>query len=515
MDVDGGLATTLRSQSDGGAGLAGLLTTKKEIGDAPPAYLNYLFFDGEKNYKYGGFVQMSNAAREDGSNVPHEKLSQQVVAEEPGYFYIYLSNDSNTGSEAFFDDFSIMTSESYIVQQTDYYPYGMIAKNWTRVGEKATKDLFQGKTYEDLTKWYDFHARQYDAALGRWFGVDPRDQFASPYLAMGNNPVMMVDPDGEFVFSALLPGIGTFIDAALWGAVIGGAGYTANVALSPGGFNNWNGGQFWRSVGMGAVSGVATAGIGSMMGPVGSQGLAGEIGRAMMHGQSNMMIGAAFGQSPSLSMYASGAFGSLTGSALHNAGPLGQIGGSALAGGVASKMSGGDFWRGAAVGATVAAFNHAAHAGVEGLKDRAVIRKINRDGFSSIDLSENPYTAVMKGMRISRLYNRGKLPMLDELFPGGMRIQDLFDYSTATNASGWTTSGGNYGTRYWFENKVAKIQLHGSSVRVGDVDAGTPYRIEMFDNSAYMGFRRIGWVHYNRHGYDYWLKARNYIWYGK
>lgn len=37
----------------------------------------------------------------------------------------------------------------------------------------------------------------YDAALGRWFGVDPQNQFASPYLAMGNNPVMMVDPDGE------------------------------------------------------------------------------------------------------------------------------------------------------------------------------------------------------------------------------------------------------------------------------------------------------------------------------
>jgi hypothetical protein len=56
---------------------------------APPAFLNYLFFDREMNYKYGGFVQMSQAAREDGTNVPHEKLSQEVVADEAGYFYIY------------------------------------------------------------------------------------------------------------------------------------------------------------------------------------------------------------------------------------------------------------------------------------------------------------------------------------------------------------------------------------------------------------------------------------------
>ena len=101
MGIDGGIAATMRSQSNGKANLAGLLTTKKHRDDAPPAYLNYLFFDREMNYKYGGFVQMSNKAREDGSNVAHEKLSQQVVAEEPGYFYIYLSNDSNTGSEAF------------------------------------------------------------------------------------------------------------------------------------------------------------------------------------------------------------------------------------------------------------------------------------------------------------------------------------------------------------------------------------------------------------------------------
>ncbi|WP_232835172.1 hypothetical protein, partial [Pleomorphovibrio marinus] len=40
------------------------------------------------------------------------------LAEEPGYFYIYLSNDGAEGGEAFFDDFTILNLESYIVQQT-------------------------------------------------------------------------------------------------------------------------------------------------------------------------------------------------------------------------------------------------------------------------------------------------------------------------------------------------------------------------------------------------------------
>lgn len=101
------------------------------------------------------------------------------------------------------------------------------------------------------------------------------------------------------------------------------------------------------------------------------------------------------------------------------------------------------------------------------------------------------------------------------MFPEGMRIQDLFDFSTASSTSGWWTTGGNYGTRYWFKNQVAEVQLHGSSVRVGDVDGRTPFRIEMYDNSAHMGFRRIGWIQYNSDSYNYWLRARNYVWYGK
>ncbi|MFD2034506.1 RHS repeat-associated core domain-containing protein [Belliella marina] len=227
------------------------MSKKDNKADAPPAYLNYLFFDSEMNYKYGGFVQMSEAAREDGTSKPHEKLSQEVVANEAGYFYIYLSNDSNTGSEAFFDDFTIMTSESYIVQQIDYYPYGMIARNNVRTGDKTTNDLFQGKTYEELTSWYDFHARQYDAALGRWFGVDPKAgvmPYNSPYVSMMNDPIMFVDPDGELPFLAIVA----------IGAVVFG---TTNVAVQAANGEIKNFGDGVKAFASGAAAGgVITAG---------------------------------------------------------------------------------------------------------------------------------------------------------------------------------------------------------------------------------------------------------------
>src|SRR5690606_19054542 len=84
---------------------------------------------------------------------------------------------------------------------------------------------------------YDHGARFYDPVIGRWNVMDPASQVANPYLAMGNNPLIYVDPDGRIWHIVI-------------GAVVGGVANT---------ITHWDEvakGGFWEGVkafGVGAV----------------------------------------------------------------------------------------------------------------------------------------------------------------------------------------------------------------------------------------------------------------------
>jgi RHS repeat-associated protein len=101
----------------------------------------------------------------------------------------------------------------------NYYPFGMSHPGGL-TGSFTQRFGYQGEYAEQdpETKLAAFEARMYDAVTGRWLAVDPQHQFHSPYVAMGNNPVMMVDPDGEvawFVAPLVFAAVNVAVDMAI------------------------------------------------------------------------------------------------------------------------------------------------------------------------------------------------------------------------------------------------------------------------------------------------------------
>jgi RHS repeat-associated protein len=168
----------------------------------PKIYLNWLLFDRNYVFKDGGYVKMKGDPKEDGTNVDHEKLSKDLRINYPGYVYIYYSNEEQQPLEAYFDDFAVTQIESIVIQQTDYDPLGLTFNEYHREHTLVNNFLFNGKELQkdfDLN-WYDYGARQYDAALGRWHVIDPMaSKYSSwtPYNYVINNPMNNVDPDGR------------------------------------------------------------------------------------------------------------------------------------------------------------------------------------------------------------------------------------------------------------------------------------------------------------------------------
>ena len=106
-----------------------------------------------------------------------------------------------------------------VLREHNYYPFGLLHKGYNEEKEDLKYDKeqdfiftvqaqagrykyrYNGKEWQDdlgLNR-YDYGARSYDAAVGRWFVVDPLAEKyygMTPYNYTGNNPVLFIDQDG-------------------------------------------------------------------------------------------------------------------------------------------------------------------------------------------------------------------------------------------------------------------------------------------------------------------------------
>ena len=107
----------------------------------------------------------------------------------PTYYYYLKDHQGNNRV--------VVNSSGSVVETNHYYPFGGLFSTSTNVQPYK----YNGKELDTKKglNLYDYGARHYDAALGRWHVVDPLAEkygALSPYGYCANNPVRLIDIGG-------------------------------------------------------------------------------------------------------------------------------------------------------------------------------------------------------------------------------------------------------------------------------------------------------------------------------
>lgn len=174
----------------------------------PKGFLTILVFDKAYNLVNMSFQQLDGSYVQSGAvKTPHQLLTAQVEVREPGYAYVFLSNEGASEQQIGFDDYEITHTHSAVIQGDEYYPFGGTFNSYSATGSLPDKHLYQSKEWmDDLNiDLYDFGWRHYDPFTLRTTTMDPAgDKFhpLSPYSWAANNPLTIVDPDGREIINS-------------------------------------------------------------------------------------------------------------------------------------------------------------------------------------------------------------------------------------------------------------------------------------------------------------------------
>jgi RHS repeat-associated protein len=132
---------------------------------------------------------------------PNGTVNASYKARQPGYAYVYVSNEHPYLMDVYFDDVIVTYTPSPIIQQADYYPFGLVLSQSTRENTVPQNYQYNGKeVIRDLgLNWSDYGARMYMPEIGRWGTIDPlseNNRRLSAYNYAINNPIRFIDPDG-------------------------------------------------------------------------------------------------------------------------------------------------------------------------------------------------------------------------------------------------------------------------------------------------------------------------------
>jgi len=109
--------------------------------------------------------------------------------------------------DVYFDDVTMTFTPSAVVQQDDFYPFGLTFNSYSRQNIVPQNYLYNEKeSIADLgLNWDDYRDRMYMADIGRFTKIDDRAHnymMYSPYEYVANNPANSTDVNGDFILPA-------------------------------------------------------------------------------------------------------------------------------------------------------------------------------------------------------------------------------------------------------------------------------------------------------------------------
>ncbi|XP_065087491.1 uncharacterized protein LOC135709196 [Ochlerotatus camptorhynchus] len=154
------------------------------------------------------------------------------------YYNVLLDHEGST---------RLVIHNGKVVAAYDYLPYGQMIRKYGSNPEAHIAFRYTGQEFDEETGLYNYHARIYDPDIGRFFQMDPMEQYASPYKYAGNSPVSQIDPDGQIAVTLILMIVGAIV-----GAYLGAA--SANNSWNPAKWA-WNDKKTWIGLFAGALMG--------------------------------------------------------------------------------------------------------------------------------------------------------------------------------------------------------------------------------------------------------------------
>ena len=165
--------------------------------DATKVFVMIVLFDRDHNFLDVAFQASSSSGA---------SMSRTYTVKEPGYAYLYISNEHPSLLDAYFDDVAMTHTQSPVIAMDDYYPFGLTFNSYSRENTTPQDFKFNGKEEQNELGlgWLDYGARMYQPDLGRWTAIDPMSHKYrrwSPYNYAVDNPLRFIDPDGRDIIN--------------------------------------------------------------------------------------------------------------------------------------------------------------------------------------------------------------------------------------------------------------------------------------------------------------------------